>query len=134
MDISNNPKTPEEYKSMDIVDKLDIENVKENLKLQYTTITDSSKWASIDEEELLRIFKVNDVPRRFTEEDLKEKVLETFNNTIDPLSVESLKKQFPNFPDEWYNYVSKSAIDKITLIKEEQEVNKKDGFFNISFK
>jgi len=134
MDISNNPKTPEEYKSMDIVDKLDIENVKENLKLQYTTITDSSKWASIDEEELLRIFKVNDVPRRFTEEDLKEKVLETFNNTIDPLSVESLKKQFPNFPEEWYNYVSKSAIDKITLIKEEQEVNKKDGFFNISFK
>ena len=133
MDISKNPITPKNYKNLDIIERLDMDNVRENLKQQNTTITDTTKWARIDEDELLRIFKVDEIPRKFTEEDLKEKVLETFNMTEDPLSVEALKKQFPNFPEEWYSYVSRSAIDKITLIKEEEQVKKNNGFFNIKF-
>ena len=133
-DLSKNPILPEDYEKLPITDKLDIENMREHLKQQNCIITNSSKWARVDEDEILRIFKVNDMPRKMTDEDLKDKILETFNATTDPLSVEALKKQFPNFPDTWYEYVSKSAIDKITLIKQEEEVKKKDGFFNISFK
>ena len=137
-DISKNPvllENPKDYENMSITDKLDMNNLREHLKQQNTIISSSSKWAEIDEDELLRIFKVNDMPRqKLTEEDLKEKVLETFNQTEDPLSVESLKKQFPNFPPDWYDYMSKSAKDKITLIKKEEEVKKQNGFFNISFK
>jgi len=133
-DLSKNPILPEDYEKLPITDKLDIENMREHLKQQNCIITNSSKWARVDEDEILRIFKVNDMPRKMTDEDLKEKILETFNTTTDPLSVEALKQQFPNFPDTWYEYVSKSAIEKITLIKQEEEVKKKDGFFNISFK
>ena len=132
-DISKNPILPEDYENMSITDKLDMDNMKEHLKQQNCIITNSSKWARVDENEILRIFKVDEMPRKFTEEDLKDKMLETFNATTDPLSVEELKKKFPNFPDNWYDYVSKSAIDKITLIKQEEEVKKKEGFFNISF-
>ena len=133
-DLSKNPILPEDYEKLPITDKLDIDNMREHLKQQNCIITNSSKWARVDEDEILRIFKVNDMPRKMTDEDLKEKILETFNTTTDPLSVEALKQQFPNFPDTWYEYVSKSAIEKITLIKQEEEVKKKDGFFNISFK
>ena len=136
-DISKNhiiTETPKDYKNMSITDKLDMDNLKEHLKQQNTIISNSSKWAEVDEDELLRIFKVNDMPRKMTEEDLKQKVLDTFNQTEDPLSVEALKKQFPNFPPEWYDYMSKSAKDKITLIKKEEEVKKENGFFNITFK
>lgn len=133
-DLSKNPILPEDYEKLPITDKLDIENMREHLKQQNCIITNSSKWARVDEDEILRIFKVNDMPRKMTDDDLKEKILETFNATTDPLSVEALKQQFPNFPDTWYDYVSKTAIEKITLIKQEEEVKKKDGFFNISFK
>jgi len=132
-DISKNSITPNDYEKMDINDKLDIKNLREDLRRQNTTITDTSKWAEIDEAEILRIFKINDVPKRMTEDDVKQKILDTFNTTTDPLSVESLKKQFPNFPDEWYTYVSRTATEKITLIKQEDEVNKQKGFFNIKF-
>lgn len=130
---SNISITPEDYDNMDITDKLDIDNVRENLKQQNCIITDTSKWAEIDETELLRIFKIDEVPRRMTDEDVKQKILDTFNTTTDPLSVEALKEQFPNFPEEWYSYVSRAATEKITLIKQEEEVNKKKGFFNIKF-
>jgi hypothetical protein len=133
-DVSKNPINPNIYNSKDIYEKLDMDNVKEHLKDQHTLVSATSKWATIDEEELLRIFKVNDMPRKMTEDDLKQKVLETFNQDTDPLSVESLKKKFKNFPDEWYDYMSKSANDKITLIKEEEQVKKNNGEFNISFK
>jgi len=132
-DISKNSITPNDYEKMDITDKLDMDYVRENLKAQHTTITDTSKWAEIDETELLRIFKINDAPKKMTEEDVKQKILDTFNTTTDPLSVESLKKQFPSFPEEWYSYVSRTATEKITLIKQEEEVNKQKGFFNIKF-
>ena len=33
------------------------------------------------------------MPRKMTEDDLKQKVLETFNQDTDPLSVDSLKKK-----------------------------------------
>jgi len=130
---SNISITPKDYDNMDITDKLDINNVRENLKQQNTIITDTSKWAEINETELLRIFKIDEVPRRLTDEDVKQKILDTFNTTTDPLSVEALQKQFPNFPPEWYSYVSRAATEKITLIKQEEEVNKKKGFFNIKF-
>lgn len=130
---SNISITPKDYDTMDITDKLDIDNVRENLKQQNCIITDTSKWAEIDETELLRIFKIDEVPRRMTDEDVKQKILDTFNTTTDPLSVEALKEQFPNFPEEWYSYVSRAATEKITLIKQEEEVNKKKGFFNIKF-
>jgi len=130
---SNISKTPKDYDKMDITEKLELENLKEDLKRQHCVITDTSKWAEINEEELLRIFKINEVPRRLTEEDVKQKILDTFNMTEDPLSVSSLKKQFPSFPEEWYTYVSRAATEKIQLIKEEEEVNKKKGFFNIKF-
>lgn len=130
---SNISITPDDYDNMDITDKLDIDNVRENLKQQNCIITDTSKWAEIDETELLRIFKIDEVPRRMTDEDVKQKILDTFNTTTDPLSVEALKEQFPNFPEEWYSYVSRAATEKITLIKQEEEVNKKKGFFNIKF-
>jgi len=135
MDISKNPINPKEYENQGIYEKLEMDNLKEHLKSQNTTISASSKWARIDEEELLRIFKVNEMPKRCSEEDIKAKILENFNELEeDPLSVESLKKKFKSFPDEWYDYVSKSANDKITLIKEEQQVKKETGEFNISFK
>jgi len=127
------PETPKIYEDMNITDKLDMDNVRENLKSQHTTITDTSKWAEINETELLRIFKIDEKPRRLTEEDVKQRILDTFNTTTDPLSVEALKKQFPSFPEEWYTYVSRAATEKITLIKQEEEVNKQKGFFNIKF-
>jgi len=135
MDISKNPITPKDYENMDINEKLDIKNMKEHLKNQHTIITNSSKWARINEDDLLRIFKVDEMPLRMNDEIIKERILENFNEREeDPLSVESLKKQFPSFPEEWHEYVSKSAIDKINIIKEEQQVIKEKGEFNISFK
>ena len=132
--ISNISQSPKDYESMDINDKLEINNLREDLKRQHCVITDTSKWAEIDEDELLRIFKIDEKPpKRLTEEEVKQKILDTFNTTSDPLSVEALKEQFPNFPDEWYSYVSRAATEKITLIKQEEEVNKKQGFFNIKF-
>ena len=135
-DISKNSISliPNDYDKLDINEKLEIDNLRADLKRQHCVITDTSKWAEIDETELLRIFKIDEKPqKRLTEEEVKQKILDTFNTTSDPLSVEALKEQFPNFPDEWYSYVSRAATEKITLIKQEDEVNKQKGFFNIKF-
>jgi len=135
MDISNNLKNPKDLKNIDETDILDMDNVKDVLKTQHTTITNSSKWAKIEKNDLLNMFHLGDqAPPVYTEEDLKQRVIEIFNQTEDPLSVEALKKKFPNFPSEWSDYVSKSALDKINVIMEEEKVKKIEGDFNISFK
>lgn len=135
MDISNNLKTPKEMKNTDETDILDMDNMKDILKDQNTTITNSSQWATINEKDLLNMFQLGDQVRPvYTEAELKQKVIDIFNQTEDPLSVEALKKKFPNFPSEWSDYVSKSALDKINVIMEEEKVKKIEGDFNISFK
>ena len=133
MDISNNPKTPDNINPKDIYERLEKENFRDELKNQHTTLTACSRWAPVDREEIMRIFQVIDIPRPLTDEEMKDKMLEVFNQTKDPLSVESLKEKFPAFPDEWYEYMSRSAMEKITLIKEEEKVKKVDGDFKISF-
>ena len=135
MDISNNLKTPKEMKNTDNTDILDMDTLRERLKDQNTTITNSSQWATINEKDLLNMFQLGDQVRPvYTEAELKQKVIDIFNQTEDPLSVEALKKKFPNFPSEWSDYVSKSALDKINVIMEEEKVKKIEGDFNISFK
>lgn len=135
MDISNNLKNPKEMKNDETTDILDMDTFNERLKDQNTTITNSSKWATINEKDLLNMFQLDDQVRPvYTEADLKQRVIDIFNQTEDPLSVEALKKKFPNFPSEWSDYVSKSALDKINVIMEEEKVKKIEGDFNISFK
>ena len=132
MDISNNLKNPKEMKNTETADILDMDQY---LKDQNTTITNSSKWATINEKDLLNMFQLGDQVRPvYTEAELKQRVIDIFNQTEDPLSVEALKKKFPNFPSEWSDYVSKSALDKINVIMEEEKVKKIEGDFNISFK
>lgn len=135
MDISNNLKNPKEMKNDETTDILDMDTFNERLKDQNTTITNSSKWATINEKDLLNMFQLDDQVRPvYTEAELKQRVIDIFNQTEDPLSVEALKKKFPNFPSEWSDYVSKSALDKINVIMEEEKVKKIEGDFNISFK
>ena len=135
MDISNNLKNPKEMKNVETTDILDMDTFRERLKDQNTTITNSSQWATINEKDLLNMFQLDDQVRPvYTEAELKQRVIDIFNQTEDPLSVEALKKKFPNFPSEWSDYVSKSALDKINVIMEEEKVKKIEGDFNISFK
>ena len=135
MDISNNLKNPKEMKNVETTDILDMDTFRERLKDQNTTITNSSQWATINEKDLLNMFQLGDQVRPvYTEAELKQRVIDIFNQTEDPLSVEALKKKFPNFPSEWSDYVSKSALDKINVIMEEEKVKKIEGDFNISFK
>jgi len=135
MDISKNLINPKEMKNDETTDILDMDTLRERLKDQNTTITNSSQWATINEKDLLNMFQLGDQVRPvYTEAELKQRVIDIFNQTEDPLSVEALKKKFPNFPSEWSDYVSKSALDKINVIMEEEKVKKIEGDFNISFK
>ena len=86
MDISNNLKNPKEMKNTETADILDMDTFKERLKDQNTTITNSSKWATINEKDLLNMFQLDDQVRPvYTEAELKQRVIDIFNQTEDPL-------------------------------------------------
>jgi len=135
MDISNNPNLPKDSQIIENKDKLDLDDMKEHLKDHNTIITHSSSWNQMNKEDIMRTFNITQEPQRYTLEEVKERMLEIYNeNGInDPLSVESLKQKFPSFPESWYTYMSESSKEKIKLIKEEEEVLKKKGEFNITF-
>ncbi len=135
MDISKNSDIPKDLKISDNKDNLDIDDMKAHLKSHNTIVTHSTAWNNMDRDDILRTFNIKEEPQRYTLAEIKDRMIEIYNeNGIDdPLSVESLKKKFPSFPESWYEYMSESSKEKIKLIKEEEEVLKKKGEFNITF-
>ena len=135
MVTSKNSNVPNDSKKPEDKDNLDIDELKDHLKKNNTVVTHSTAWNNMDRDDILRTFNIKEEPQRYTLAEVKDRMIEIYNeNGInDPLSVESLKKKFPSFPESWYEYMSESSKEKIKLIKEEEEVKINKGEFNISF-
>ena len=112
------------------------DKLRESLNSQNTKLSACSGWRPVGPEYIAENFTF-EKPKEFTEEDLKQRVLDMFTYDVDPLSKEGLEKRFPNFPMEWYDYISQAANDKFKVIEAEKkkldEVTKTAGNFKISF-
>ena len=118
------------------------ENLRTSLEDQNTKIHACSGWREVDEKFILDKFVFEEAAPMTDEQSqevLLQRMLDMFSQKppTDPLSEESLKEQFPNFPDNWYIFLAEAARDKFKVLeaekKEIEEVTTKMGNFKISF-
>jgi len=122
-----------------IMDELEsLDNLRTSLEAQNTKVEACSGWREVSKEYLMDTFVFEDAAM-MTEEDLCNRVIDMFSQKpeIDPLSEDSLREKFPNFPETWYTFMAEAARDKFKVLEAEKkdvdEVTVKEGNFKISF-